>query len=97
MPMVSYNASASANIERARSTSREWPASRRTTRATPAGRCALRGRVGVVDDGHMIQIDKIVEELRASGQPVTDEDLARLSPLLRTRVIPNGSYDVSIP
>jgi Tn3 transposase DDE domain len=51
----------------------------------------------VVDGGHTIQIHKIVEELRASGQPVTDEDLARLSPLLRTRVISNGSCDLSIP
>jgi TnpA family transposase len=43
-----------------------------------------------------IQIQKIVEELRAAGQPVKDEDLARVSPLLRAHVIPNGSYDLSI-
>jgi TnpA family transposase len=42
-----------------------------------------------------IQIQKIVEELRASG-PVSDEDLARVSPLLRSHVIPNGSYDLSV-
>jgi hypothetical protein len=43
-----------------------------------------------------IQIQKIVEELRASGHPAKDEDLARVSPLLRAHVIPNGSYDLSI-
>ena len=43
-----------------------------------------------------VQIQRIVEELRASGHPVKDEDLARVSPLLRTHVIPNGSYDLSI-
>jgi hypothetical protein len=43
-----------------------------------------------------LQIQKIVEELRAGGQPVKDEDLARVSPLLRAHVIPNGSYDLSI-
>ena len=42
------------------------------------------------------QIQKIVEELRAAGHPVKDEDLARVSPLLRAHVIPNGSYDLSI-
>jgi hypothetical protein len=43
-----------------------------------------------------IQIQGIVEGLRASGHPVKDEDLARVSPLLRSHVIPNGSYDLSI-
>jgi hypothetical protein len=43
-----------------------------------------------------LQIQKIVEELRAGGQEVKDEDLARVSPLLRAHVIPNGSYDLSI-
>jgi hypothetical protein len=38
---------------------------------------------------------RIVEELRPSGQ-VKDDDLARVSPLLRAHVIPNGSYDLSI-
>jgi len=37
-----------------------------------------------------------VEGLRASGHQVKDEDLARVSPLLRAHVIPNGSYDLSI-
>ena len=46
--------------------------------------------------GNTIQIQKIVEELRASGHPVKDEDLARVSPLIRAHVIPNGSYDLSL-
>jgi hypothetical protein len=36
-----------------------------------------------------------MEELRASGRPVKDEDLARVPPLLRAHVIPNGSYDLT--
>jgi len=43
-----------------------------------------------------IQIQRIVEDLCASGYTVKDEDLARVSPLLRAHVIPNGSYDLSI-
>jgi TnpA family transposase len=43
-----------------------------------------------------IQIQKIVEELRRSGHSVKDEDLARVSPLLRAHVIPNGTYDLSV-
>jgi TnpA family transposase len=43
-----------------------------------------------------IQIQRMVEDLRAAGHPVKDEDLARVSPLLRAHVIPNGSYDLSI-
>ena len=42
-----------------------------------------------------IHIQRIVEELRPSGQ-VKDEDLVQVSPLLRAHVIPNGSYDQSI-
>jgi len=36
-----------------------------------------------------IQIQKIVEEVHAAGHSVKDEDLARVSPLLRAYVIPN--------
>jgi hypothetical protein len=43
-----------------------------------------------------LQIQKIVEELRAGGQQVKDEDLARVSALLQAHVIPNGSCDLSI-
>jgi TnpA family transposase len=43
-----------------------------------------------------IQIQRLVEDLRAAGHPVKDEDLARVSPLLRAHVISNGSYDLSL-
>ncbi len=43
-----------------------------------------------------IQIQRIVDELRGSGHSIRDEDIARVSPLLRAHVIPNGSYDLSV-
>jgi TnpA family transposase len=39
-----------------------------------------------------VHIDRIVEQLRATGHEVKDEELARASPLLHAHVIPNGSY-----
>jgi TnpA family transposase len=39
-----------------------------------------------------IHISKIVEQLRAQGQTVSDEDLAHISLLLYKHVIPMGSY-----
>jgi hypothetical protein len=35
---------------------------------------------------------KIVEQLRASGTEVRDEDLARVAPLAHRHVIPCGTY-----
>ena len=43
-----------------------------------------------------IHIQRIVEALRASGHVVKDEHRARVSLLLRSHVIPNGSYDLSM-
>jgi TnpA family transposase len=43
-----------------------------------------------------IQMQRIVEDLRAAGHPVKEEGLVRVSPLLRAHIIPNGSYDLSI-
>jgi hypothetical protein len=43
-----------------------------------------------------IQMQRIVQDLRAAGHPVQGEDLARVSPLLRAHVIHNGSYDLSL-
>jgi TnpA family transposase len=37
-------------------------------------------------------IMKIVTQLRAAGENVADEDLARVSPLMHQHVIPNGTY-----
>ena len=39
-----------------------------------------------------IEIDKMVNSLRASGQIVDDADLALMSPLLRYHVAPKGTY-----
>jgi hypothetical protein len=37
-------------------------------------------------------ITKIVTQLRAAGETIVDEDLARISPLMHQHVIPNGTY-----
>jgi TnpA family transposase len=39
-----------------------------------------------------VHIARIVDQLRAAGHQVRDEDLARVSPLAHAHVIPNGSY-----
>jgi TnpA family transposase len=39
-----------------------------------------------------VHIDRIVSQLRANGNVVLDADLARVSPLLRRHITPNGSY-----
>ena len=39
-----------------------------------------------------VHIARIVDQLRAAGQEVKEEDLARVSPLAHAHVIPNGSY-----
>jgi TnpA family transposase len=39
-----------------------------------------------------IEIERVVERLRLAGENVSDEDLAHLSPLMHTHVIPNGIY-----
>jgi TnpA family transposase len=40
-----------------------------------------------------IRMQKIVDQLRNSGQAVCDEDLARIWPLLHEHILPNGIYD----
>jgi TnpA family transposase len=37
-------------------------------------------------------IMKIVNQLRAAGETIADDDLARISPLMHQHVIPNGTY-----
>ena len=39
-----------------------------------------------------VHIARIVEQLRAGGHEVKDEDLARVSPLLHAHTVPSGSY-----
>jgi TnpA family transposase len=42
-----------------------------------------------------LRITEIVNQLRAAGQVVTDQDLARVSPIMHGHVIPNGTYRFS--
>jgi hypothetical protein len=44
-----------------------------------------------------LAITKIVTQLRAAGETVPDEDLARISPLMHQHVIPNGTYRFAAP
>ena len=39
-----------------------------------------------------VHIARVVEQLRAAGYDLRDENLARVSPLAHAHVIPNGSY-----
>lgn len=39
-----------------------------------------------------VRMGEIVARLRAAGESVPDEDLARISPLAYAHVIPNGTY-----
>jgi hypothetical protein len=39
-----------------------------------------------------VQMAQIIAQLRASGETITDDELARVSPMAFTHVIPNGTY-----
>jgi hypothetical protein len=39
-----------------------------------------------------MQMTRIIAQLRASGETITDGELARVSPLASSHVIPNGTY-----
>jgi TnpA family transposase len=39
-----------------------------------------------------VQMTRIIEQLRAQGETITDDELARISPLAFAHVIPNGTY-----
>jgi TnpA family transposase len=39
-----------------------------------------------------VHMSRIADQLRAAGNQITDEDLARVSPLAHAHTIPNGSY-----
>jgi TnpA family transposase len=39
-----------------------------------------------------LRIAKIINELRAAGHEITDQNLARVSPIMHRHVIPNGTY-----
>ena len=39
-----------------------------------------------------VQMARIIEQLRAQGETITDDEVARISPLAFAHVIPNGTY-----
>src|SRR5215471_19604449 len=39
-----------------------------------------------------VQMSRIIEQLRASGETITREELARISPMAFSHIIPNGTY-----
>jgi TnpA family transposase len=39
-----------------------------------------------------VQMSSIIDQLRASGETITHEELARISPLAFSHIIPNGTY-----
>jgi TnpA family transposase len=39
-----------------------------------------------------VQMTRIIDQLRAGGESITDEELARISPFAFAHVIPNGTY-----
>jgi TnpA family transposase len=39
-----------------------------------------------------VQMSRIIGQLRASGETITPEELARISPLAFSHIIPNGTY-----
>jgi TnpA family transposase len=39
-----------------------------------------------------MHMTRIIEELRAHGETIDDEELARVSPMAFSHVIPNGTY-----
>jgi TnpA family transposase len=41
-----------------------------------------------------VQMMRIIDQLRAGGDVITDDELARMSPLAFAHVIPNGTYVV---
>ena len=41
-----------------------------------------------------VQMSRIIDQLRAAGEVITEAELARLSPLAFAHVIPNGTYFV---
>ena len=44
-----------------------------------------------------VYIDAALEQLRATGHPVADEDVARLSPFMRKHLNVLGAYSFSLP
>jgi Tn3 transposase DDE domain len=41
-----------------------------------------------------VHMSRIIDQLRASGETITDKELARISPMAFAHIIPNGTYFV---
>lgn len=39
-----------------------------------------------------VQMSRIIDQLRASGETITNDELARVSPMAFSHIIPNGTY-----
>jgi hypothetical protein len=39
-----------------------------------------------------VQMSRIIDQLRARGETITHEELARISPLAFAHIVPNGTY-----
>lgn len=46
---------------------------------------------------NIIYMEAVLNQLRAEGYPVNDEDVARLSPLLHEHINMLGRYSFSVP
>ncbi len=42
--------------------------------------------------GNTVHMTRIIAQLRATGETIADEDIARISPAAFAHVIPNGTY-----
>ena len=58
----------------------------------PARVAILCKDTGQTREGNTLRMAEIVNQLRAAGHAITDQDLARVSPLMHGHVIPNGTY-----
>ena len=73
--------------------------SRRQQTKYPGRRCcckpAVRQKAKGDESYTTLRITEIVNQLRAAGHAIADRDLARVSPLMHSHVIPNGTYRFS--
>ena len=44
-----------------------------------------------------VQMSRIIAQLRASGETITHDELARISPMAFSHIIPNGTYFTQRP
>ncbi len=70
----------------------------RVQRRTRSKLCSWKGLVlNCVVLWNTVYIDVALEQLRAAGHPVAEEDVARLSPFMRKHLNVLGAYSFSLP